>query len=345
MANPKLDFFRFKLKHKSGANKTFREFMLESGKCTNRDSDSKIFGKLFEYFMNELKNDFAKNDSIKKVMTLISNKGRRIINKHWDERPKPDLAKNIIAGVVNGGTYGKNRIVTKLSKKDETNNLTADQPVLQYYYIFLYLPVDHNEGFMMIHTDSAEESISNFARNYIAKLFSIGDYQKPTMRIFAPKSFQDEYRQGAVVKSMSFQTTYVDNQIEDDDPIKNVMGDYEVKINITPKGEGDKGLDVMESIRNYIKQRFFGAENYKKQLEEFDKCTVKTENKNTKSRKTFDWNLRDSELTPVVYLDGKVAINEDGTVNLVALDTYCKGLFESVIIKELRPELYVEGMA
>ena len=75
------------------------------------------------------------------------------------------------------------------------------------------------------------------------------------------------------------------------------------------------------------------------------KCTVKTENKNTKSRKTFDWNLRDSELTPVVYLDGKVAINEDGTVNLVALDTYCKDLFESVIIKELRPDLYVEGMA
>lgn len=101
---------------------------------------------------------------------------------------------------------------------------------------------------------------------------------KADNEILLQKSFQDEYRQGAVVKSMSFQTTYVDNQIEDDDPIKNVMGDYEVKINITPKGEGDKGLDVMESIRNYIKQRFFGAENYKKQLE-FDKCTVKTENK------------------------------------------------------------------
>lgn len=74
--------------------------MLESGKCTNRDSDSKIFGKLFEYFMNELKNDFAKNDSIKKVMTLISNKGRRIINKHWDERPKPDLAKISLQGLL-----------------------------------------------------------------------------------------------------------------------------------------------------------------------------------------------------------------------------------------------------
>ena len=51
------------------------------------------------------------------------------------------------------------------------------------------------------------------------------------------------------------------------------------------------------------------------------------------------------ELAPVVYLKDKVAINEDGTVNLVALDTYCKDLFESVIIKELRPDLYVEGMA
>ena len=342
MANPKLDFYRFKLKHKSGSNKSFREFMLESGKCQLSDSDSIIFGKLYEYFMNELNTDFAKNDSIKKVMTLISNKGNRIINKHWDKHPQPDFVKNIIAGVVNGGTYGKERIVTKLSKKEETNNLSVDQPVLQYYYILLYLPVDHNEGFMMIHTDSAEESISNFARNYIAKLFSIGDYQKPAMRVFAPQCFQDEYRQGAVVKSMTFKTTYIDNQIEDDDPIKEVMGNYEVKINITPKGDGDKGLGKIDSIRNYIKQRFFGVDNYTKKLDEFDKCTVNTVNKDTKSTKTFDWNLRDSELTPVVYLNGKVTFNNDGTVNLAALDTYCKELFENPILRELRPDLYVD---
>ena len=29
MANPKLDFFRFKLKHKTGTNKTFRDFMTQ----------------------------------------------------------------------------------------------------------------------------------------------------------------------------------------------------------------------------------------------------------------------------------------------------------------------------
>ena len=117
MANPKIEFFRFKLKHKTGDIKTFRDFMVENGKCKNRDTEATIFGKLFAYFLNDIKVDFAKSESVKKVMTLISNKGRRIINKHWDERPKPDLARNTIAGVVNGGTYGKERIVTKLTKK------------------------------------------------------------------------------------------------------------------------------------------------------------------------------------------------------------------------------------
>lgn len=345
MANPKIEFFRFKLKHKTGDIKTFRDFMVENGKCKNRDTEAKIFGKLFAYFLNDIKVDFAKSESIKKVMKLICNKGRRIINKHWDERPKPDLAKNIIAGVVNGGTYGKERIVTKLTNKEETNNLAVDQPVLQYYYIFLYLPLEHNEGFMMIHTDSSEETISDFARKYISDLFSIGDYQKPTMRIFAPKCFQDEYKEGAVVKTMSFQTTYVDNQIEDDNPIKEVLGDYDVKISITPKGEGDKSLHVMGMIRNYFMTRTFGTQNYTKQLGDFEKCTVYTKNEQTKASKAFEWNLRDSELVPVVYLNDKVAINEDGTVNLAALDSYCKDLFESVIKKELRPDLYVEGMA
>lgn len=52
--------------------------------------------------------------------------------------------------------------------------------------------------------------------------------------------------------------------------------------------------------------------------------------------------MRDSELTPVVYLDGKVAINEDGTVNLASLDRYCKNLFEDQILIELRPDKYVD---
>lgn len=52
MANPKLEFFRFKLNHKSGENKTFRHFILGTGRCTLRQKDNAIFGALYKYFMS-----------------------------------------------------------------------------------------------------------------------------------------------------------------------------------------------------------------------------------------------------------------------------------------------------
>lgn len=36
MSNPKLEFFRFKLNHKTEQYKTFRQFMVENGKATRR---------------------------------------------------------------------------------------------------------------------------------------------------------------------------------------------------------------------------------------------------------------------------------------------------------------------
>lgn len=53
MANPKIEFFRFKLKHKTDENKTFRQFMLENRKCKIKDSDSVIFANIYSYFMNK----------------------------------------------------------------------------------------------------------------------------------------------------------------------------------------------------------------------------------------------------------------------------------------------------
>ncbi len=66
MANPRLDFFRFSLRHKSGQVKTFRDFMIENGKCTSRQRDATIFAALYKYFMEAPTKDFATNSSLKK---------------------------------------------------------------------------------------------------------------------------------------------------------------------------------------------------------------------------------------------------------------------------------------
>ena len=74
MSNPKLEFFRFKLNHKTENYKTFRQFMVENGKATSRQQDNTIFAALYKYFMEKPLKDFEKNEGLKKVVTLIGNK-------------------------------------------------------------------------------------------------------------------------------------------------------------------------------------------------------------------------------------------------------------------------------
>lgn len=341
MANPRLDFFRFSLRHKSGQVKTFREFMIENGKCTSRQKDATIFGSLYKYFMEAPTKDFARISSLKKVMTVIHNPKGKIINVHYDKRPLPQYPACIISGVVNGGPYGKERILTELTKKESAGKLTKSQPVLQYYYILVYLPLDHSEGFLMVHSDSTEESITQFLRNYVSSIFKLGDYQKPVMTVFAPRKFQEEYRNGATISSFSFKKTIVDNQIENDNPIKEIINDFDVNITVTPKGN-KPSLGLANRLKEYLNSKVFGSQNNNYRLEEFDHCTVHTRNPDTNSTKQFEWNNRDLELVPVVYLKDRVAILEDGTPEFVKLDEYCQKLFKEDILPELRPDRNVE---
>lgn len=339
MSNPKLEFFRFKLNHKSENFKTFRDFMVENSKATSRQQDSTIFANLFKYVMEKPKADFETNESLKKVVTLISNKR---INKHFDERPQVKFPACIISGVMNGGPYGKERILTNLGEKDKAENISSTQPVLQYYYIFLYLPLNHNEGFMMVHSDSAEDTITQAYRKYIAELFKLGDYKKPTMQTYVPKHFRDEYKDGAILQSMTFVNTETSDDFEDDNPMKEIAGEYEVKITLTPKGEAKASYKMMESVRNFFLGNRFGTRAFSRGLDEFGKCTVSTKNEETNTSKIIEWNNRDMEILPVVYLKDRVAIGEDGTPLFDALNSFCHNLFTNEILPEIRPDLYVQ---
>ncbi len=193
----------------------------------------------------------------------------------------------------------------------------------------------------MVHSDSADETITQAVRNYVAGLFSLGDYRKPVMTAFAPKRFEEEYKDGAVINSMSFVKTDINPQIEDDDPARDSVNEFDVKITLTLKGE-KADLSKAVAIKNFFSKRFFGTKDFNYRLEEFDKCAVSTKNEDTKSTKTFDWNIRDQELRPVVYLKDRVAMEDDGTPNFAALDKYCRQIFEEIIKQDLRPDLDVD---
>lgn len=337
MGKPRLDFFRFPLNHNSGEFKTFRNFMIENRGCKKTDSDTTIFQEIFKYFMNAPQKDFAKNNRLKKVFTLIKNK---TINKHYDKRPSIHSNDFIFSGVITGGAYGKERILSDLEDKTASEKVKATQPVLQYYYIFVYIPVNHNEGFFMIHSNGPDESISNLMRNYIASLFKKGEYNKPIMQSFCPKDFQSEFKENALIKNFSFKTTIIDNQINENNPIKDLISEYDIKIEAIPKNK-EIPIDSANIIMGYFRNKIFGKNDYNKRLDEFENVKMSAKNKETNSSKTFEWNLKDEEFIPVVFLKGRILFEEDDTPNFESLKKYCENLFNDTILKEIRKDLDV----
>ncbi len=57
--NPKLEFFRFKLKHKNKPFKTFRDFAIEELKCESNSSEKDSFSCNFKHFIESFDKDIG----------------------------------------------------------------------------------------------------------------------------------------------------------------------------------------------------------------------------------------------------------------------------------------------
>lgn len=335
--NPKLEFYRFKLNHKDGF-KTFKDYAIDVwgvGKAAREDS---YFKKCFEEFMRNLNAGFEENDKLQKTITLIS---KRSVNKHLDNKPIMIGSKSIFHGVINGGPYGKERILSDIDNKEDSSTIGKKKPVLSYYYIFVYLPPNHNEGFFMVHSNNSDDSITAALRQYIAGLFKSGAYRKPAMEAFCPKKFQEEFNNGATIKNIKFTTSYVDD-IPQNDPLREIFNEYTIKIEAIPKKKGVAAA-FASRIKDLLDARIYGKDQENNMaLSEFDRVSLSTTNQGTKTSKTFEWNSRDAEFVPVVYLENHVRLEDDRTPNFAELKQYCMTLFEETIIHELRPDLEIK---
>lgn len=337
MANPKLEFYRFKLKHKSEDFKTFRDFAIDELKAGQKSLDETVVKALFKHFVSSLDGDNSKDDKLKKQIVLIKKKS---VNKYLDKQPAFDSNTNTIYGVINGGLYGRDRILSDIEDQEDSSVLGQNKAVLLYFYFLLYLPTDHNEGCFIIHSNGFDESITRLFRNFISNIFKGNSYYKVQCESFCPKSFQDEFKKGATLKSMWFKKTFVENT-HNTDGLSNLMQQYDIKIEAIPK---NKNIAISEAakVRSFLAKKIFGNNKNPKTLNDFDETKIQTENPVTDSKKTFEWNTKDSDFVPVVYLNGRIGKNNpDGTPDFEELAQLCKNYFNDEVLPELRPDLYV----
>ncbi len=328
---PKLELFRFSLSPKDGEYKTFRNFALDELNAKKNNDDKKIMIKLFDYFKNGLVSMYAKDHGIKKQLKLIKTKA----NKYLKNQPQYDDKSYIIYGVISGGRFGRNGMMSDASEKiEDANAFGPNKTILRYYYFLLYLPLDHNEGFFIIHSNSKEETITDIFKIYISRLFQGKNYGKPSIIQYCPKSFQEEFKNNSIIKKIEFRNTYIvgDNFVID--PIRIESKEYDVKIEITPKKSKSKLVDKDKLIKQFG-NLFFG----KDKLEDFNSKKVTLNNLDTNSDRKFELDKENLEIIPVIYLEDKIKnYNKDDTPNYDELNNYCQDLFKNEILKEIRPD-------
>jgi len=335
--NAKLEFYRFKLNHKKEDFKTFRDFAVEELKAGKTPSDEKVVELCFKHFVQSLKSAYAKDDSIKKKIGFEKKKS---INKHHDKAPTFNTGNYTIYGVINGGPYGRERIISNNDDEDDSTSLGINKSVLMYFFFFAYLPPDHNEGFFMIHSNNRDESITTLFRSYITNIFRGNNFNKAVPEEYCPKSFQDEFKNGARLKNMTFKTSFVDD-VHTTDGISQLLQGYDIKIEATPRNKDIPGSSAKEFF-DKLASKVFGTKTKERSLRNFDDTKVVLESDITHSKKTFEWNTKDNDFVPVVYLEGRIQKeNSDGTPDFDELKKYCLTIFNDEILPEIRPDLNV----
>ena len=334
---PKLEFYTLKLVSKDLEYKTFRDFAIEELYQRRPSSDVQIMNKLFDHFMNGLVTDIAKGNRIKKQLKLI----KTVSNKHLGNRPVVNVQKNIIYGVINGGRFGRDGMMSDSSADaEDASAFGKNKTILRYYYFLLYLPLDHNEGCFIIHSNSKEETITDIFKVYIERLFRGANYQRPALNMFCPKSFQREFQDEAIIKSMEFSNTYMD-EIFTDEGMHSHPQIYDVKIEIKPK-DVEVSLSAKNQMKNLLHQLGFSRQRHDTdRLTCFERKKMTLSSPFSKTDRTFDLDDENLNIIPVVYLEDRINhYNDDDTPEFNELNQLCQNLFQDEVLPEIRPDLY-----
>ncbi|MBI3136063.1 MAG: hypothetical protein HYZ14_15405 [Bacteroidetes bacterium] len=335
MANPKLEFYRFTVTSKEGQRKTFRQFAIDELGAKKSDSNDDIFKHCFKHFVKELEAKHSKDEKKKKTITIVSKN-----NPYLSKKPTLMTNKKIIAGVINGGPYDKDAIVSDIADKEANEKLGRNKSVLLPYFIMLYLPPEHFEGIFAVHSHSREDSISKIFKGYVAKLFQGKKHDLPEPVAFCPKAFQNEFRQGATIQSMAFSNTYV-GDMHEKSPFKANLSQFKIEIIATPQ---DKSVPISKASEflDFLKTNVFKWDKSgETKLSGFPEKKFTVKNSVTGNKKIFEWNSKDNEFVPAIYLKDKGITFHNDVPDFEELKKYCIKIFEEIVLREIRPDLNV----
>lgn len=326
--NPKLEVYQVWLNPQKDVDKTYRDFFIETNSSgnTNDNENSIIFLDYFGDFIRKVDtDDFIANSKKKKAFTAYDTRPAG----EYEPTIKIKSSRTIIEGTIEGGRYGQKRNKSSVDNKSEKEDINEADIILDKFYFSLYTPLDSDLGILFVQSYTAD-TISDIFTDFISSFFSRqGLYRKAKVEKFVPKRIADEFRNHSQIKKFTFSSRFVFDQMTNE-PIGVEEEEFIIRVEAVSKN----GLPK-ESLGNWIKS--IGSKVFSsRELAQFNKGKVYLKNTETKKESPFDI-ASGLDIKPVIYLEGRIDVEEDGRPNFEQLSDYCVNLLDNEII----PEMYI----
>ena len=340
--NPRLDFYRVLLNHKDDEFKTFHDFMCEVLNKKRVNTSKQLLVSLSDYLVSSLQGDMAVDTKTNKQVRWL-NKNANIYRTY---RPKPDEnSDSIIYGVLSGGRYGRNGMITSKEVSEDEGSTSALKPnsaVHKYCYFALYAPMDHNEGCLVVHSNSRDESVADVIVKLITRMFYKGQYKKPSVSRFCPQYLQQQFKDRSVLKQINIRNSYISKDIDnigvqnkDQDPFNN----YSVQIIITPYHQSEDVQSDVNNARNLLSRLGFVRNTATTSLDKFKMRKVTMEDSTTKHVQTFEIDKDEIELCPIIDVRSILPNDEDYQIDGTPLIDKLHGAVIQILQNQVIPEL------
>lgn len=323
---PKLEVFTITLKPKSNdlslfSFKPFLNNLLMTKQIIEEDEEDEniLFLDFFKYFVSLYeKGEYIKNEKDKKAMTAFN------VNVEHDNC---DLLvhseRHIIEGKLYGGKYGLLRTRSKVNNKVDKDSVDKDDVIADQFYFLIHLPMNSHKGVLMVQSYTSE-SITALLKLTIKSIFSnIPDYLIPSILPFYPQMFQDQFKNGGIIKKYAFNSEVLTEDLNL--PIEHT--DDVLKVSITIESQNGIQYDEHASFIAKLINNAIGL----KRLASFKNKKAYIKNCDTKRESPFDINDRDLQIKPVIILENQgIKIDEFGFPNYNELKKFCFELLKVV---------------
>lgn len=291
--------------------------------------DSFIFMGAFERFLQKLDQQQMYADS----------KSRKCMTAHQPNLADPSVDPNImpypnqsvIAGRIEGGSFGRRRNKTSTLDKANRSSIATDDAITDDFYFLLYTPLNSTKSVLLLQSYS-DDSIDAVMKKFVREFFSCpGQFIRPTIKRFVPQSIIDDFREGAVISNFTFTTEVPSETLLDGPVIENELP-FKVTIKIEASDNGityDQFNAANEALQNtpFTRRLWLGLFRKKK-----------GSLKDNATGKTTPFEIgEDFQIQPTIQLAKYVSLTGSPT-DFELVNNFCFQLLESI-----KQEIYMQN--